>query len=207
MPYLKSYKFIFCILALLVIIYFTQLVQATASNKKTIQGDLTVTSTTNDFNGSDNLYEIRGNLTFNADLNNSTNNRVLIIFVNNNLTINNRLIHPDANSGLVFVVKGNVNIHKNVTQIDAVIISEGTIYTGIDSGESCSHTSPVTANQLVINGSLISLHPDKNIEFCRILPENQNTTLAAEKINHQIKYLPILRDLLSDTYQKWSEVQ
>ena len=177
--------------------------QAATSNKKSLSGDITITNTSNDFNGSLNIYEINnGNLTIKNDLNNSTEKRTLVVFVDKTLTINTNILHPDVNSGLVFVVKGNVNIDKTVTQIDAVIIAQGTIYTAAASGSTCT-VSSVPATPLTINGSLVSLDPDNPIIFCRSLTDNSQ---PAEKINHQVKYLVILRDLLSDTYQKWSEI-
>jgi|SRR3989338_5340787 len=127
----------------------------------------------------------------------------IIIFTNNDLTINNNIdfAHNSSNGGLVFVVGGNVNIHKDVTQIDAVIIAQGNIYTA---GSGCSHSSPVSSQPLTVNGSLITLADDKTVKFCRKLDNNSE---PAEKIIHQPKYLVILRNLMSDTLQKWSEIQ
>ncbi len=61
----------------------------------------------------------------------------------------------------------------------------------------------MTAQQLVINGSLISLNADTPIQFKRNLADNIS---AAEKINHEVKYLVLLRNLFSDTLERWSEV-
>lgn len=127
----------------------------------------------------------------------------VVVFVEGNLNIgsipDNKLIYGDSNSGLVFVVGGNVNIHKDVTQIDAVIISAGIICTAYD-GSACP-TENLTLSKLTINGSLISLSAP--IQFKRSLIDNSQ---PAEVINHQVKYLVILRDLMSDTLQKWSEI-
>lgn len=158
--------------------------------------DIPLTGTT------DHIYAISGKLDIS---NNISGNQTGVIFVDGNLTINpsnNKLTHGSATSGLVFVVKEDVYIDTSVTQVDAVIIAEGTIYTAASPGHSCA-TSAVTASTLTINGSLISLNPDKPIKFCRKLSDNSQ---PAEVINHQVKYLVILRDLLSDTYQKWSEI-
>lgn len=185
-----------------------------AADKKSLSGDITITNTNNEFNGSTNIYEIRGNLTINNDLNSSTKNRTLVVFVDQSLTINVNILHPDQNTGLVFIVKGNVNINQSVTEIDAVIISQGIICTAFD-GTSCLNGQTITP-QLVINGSLISLkqpdlsqiNPPPSILFRRTLDPSaavNNSNAPAEKINHQVKYLVILRDLISDTYQKWSE--
>lgn len=125
--------------------------------------------------------------------------KTAVVFVEGNLFFDRDFTLGDANSGIVFIVRGNVNIDLTVTRIDAVIISGGTIYTA---GANCPK-SLVPASQLVINGSLISLGTN-SIKFCRNL---SNNTEPAEKINHQVKYLVILRNILSDTYQKWSEIQ
>ncbi len=128
-------------------------------------------------------------------------------------------------TGTVFIVKGNVNIDQNVTRIDAAIISGcpatnitgctaaggGRIYTATDNTTTpvtlCTSSNIPTLNTLVINGSLISLDPDplKNIVFCRTLLSD-NTNKAAEIINLQVKYLVILRNILSQTVQTWTEV-
>lgn len=106
----------------------------------------------------------------------------------------------DALTGTVYVVSGNVIIDPSVTRIDAVIISYGTIYTeGVD----CTMSSDPPGSQLIINGSLVSLNADEPIQFCRKLADNST---AAEKIVNQPKYLVILRDLMSTTVQKWSEI-
>lgn len=160
------------------------------------EGDIPLTN-------SDHVYHINGNLTIG---NNIPGNKTGVIFVDGNLIINpssKKLTDGGANSGLVFVVKGDVNIDKDVTRIDAVIISEGTICTAYD-GTSCLDGNTTTP-QLTINGSLISLNGANPIKFGRSLGTDDDTT-PAEKIVHQVKYLVILRDLLSDTYQKWSEI-
>ncbi len=109
-------------------------------------------------------------------------------------------IPPSPLIGVVFVVSKDVIIAPEVTRIDAVIISYGKIFTA---GALCSQLTPVLSSQLIINGSLISLDQNNKIEFCRTLSDN---SLPAEKIVQQPKYLVILRHLMSDTYQKWSEI-
>ncbi len=144
------------------------------------------------------IYLKTGGLTISA---NPTGAGTAVIFVKGNLNINSNITYGAANSGLVFVVKGDVNIDQSVTRVDAVIISEGTICTAFD-GTSCPSTN-ILASQLVINGSLISLNPDKPIKFRRSLSDNSQ---PAEIINQQPKYLILLRNLISDTVQKWSEI-
>lgn len=126
-----------------------------------------------------------------------------VIFINGSLSINGN-ITGTTDKGLVLVVGGDVNIASGVTQIDAVLISQGTIYTA---GAECSLPPPATPgtdSQLIVNGSLISLESTQPIKFCRKL---SSSTSPAEIITNQPKYLVILRNILSDTYQKWSEIQ
>ncbi len=142
-----------------------------------------------------------GNLDINATLAYSV---TAVVFVNGYLSINQN-ITGSVGTGLVLVVRDNVNIQPTVTQIDAVIISQGTIYTA---GASCTTNSVdvgASANALTVNGSLISLDSTKPIIFCRKLTDN--SLLPAEKIHYEPKYLVILKDLFADTYQKWSEIQ
>lgn len=124
-----------------------------------------------------------------------------VVFIDGSLSITGN-ITGTSNMGLVLVAGGDISIMPAVTQINAVLISAGHIYTG---GSGCSYTSPVTASQLIVNGSLISLSSSNNIEFCRTLG-NGNTS-PAELINNEPKYLVILRNLYADTLQKWSEIQ
>ena len=113
-----------------------------------------------------------------------------------NLTIGpipgNRFTYGNANSGIVLVVKGDVNIDPAITQVDAVIITQGTIYTAATAGARCTGSS-VTAPQLTINGSLISLHPEKSIKFCRTLNDNSS---PSEIVNYEIIADEIVRTLV-----------
>lgn len=159
--------------------------------KKTISTISNVTI----FNG-DTVYYDNGNLSVTG---NPTGTGTQVIFVNGKLDIAANYKYGDAQSGTVFIVKGNVNIDLSVTRIDAIIITEGTIYTA---GSPCTKSS-VRTGPLVINGSLISLAENSPPKFCRTLGINNK---PAEKIIHQVKYLVILRNLLSDTFQRWSEI-
>lgn len=150
------------------------------------------------------IYLVDGDLNITSQI---TGNQIKIVFVNKNLKITPppgststfQLNYGTANTGLVFIVSGDVEIAPKVTQINAVIITAGNLYTA---GKPCL-TSNVTAPQLVINGSLISLHDSNNMKFCR---KPANLAIPAEKINYQPKYLSILRNIFSETYQKWTEV-
>lgn len=203
-------------------------VQAAQAVKKTLPNNLVVHGapqpTTNEFNGPENLYETpaNSNLTFDADFGSGVATKTMVIFVSGNLIINSDIKHvngagnEDPNSGVVFVVKGNVNIATAVTQVNAVIIAEGVICTAFD-GTNCLDGTTTTP-KLTINGSIVSLNPPAAtpdprcaptvtaacpLKFVRSLADN---TTAAEVINYQPKYLVILRDLFSDTLQRWSEV-
>lgn len=147
------------------------------------------------------IVRLTGNLRMNGNV---TASGTHIVFVKGNLTFASPMTsftYGDRTSGLVFIVNGDVIIEPTVRNIDAVIIAAGTIYTA---GNGCSNTSPVLTEPLAINGSLVNLDASKPIKFCRKLPTNEE---AAEKINQEPKYLVILRNLLSETLQKWSEVQ
>lgn len=131
-----------------------------------------------------------------------------VIFVNGALNINQNIVYhtTDGAGGLVFVIRDNVAIDSTVTQVDAVIIAQGTIYTagsGCVTNSSNKDSQGADIKALVVNGSLISLNGDNYIHFCRKLLNNNN---PAEIINTQFKYLVTLRDLMSDTLQRWSEI-
>lgn len=169
-------------------------------SKTTKNTALTSISSTTTFSG-DTVYYVNGDLTVSGT---PTGSGTQVIFINGNLNISSNYTYGTPLTGTVFIVKGNVNISYTplVTQVDAIIISSGTICTAYD-GTSCPF-SYVLTSQLVINGSLISLNPATQIQFRRTLSDNSQ---AAEKINHQVKYLVILRNLISDTLQRWSEIQ
>ena len=103
-------------------------------------------------------------------------------------------------------------IDKSVKLINAVIISDNTVYTAVDLLANPPVTTCIknnidvgaSTNALTINGSLISLK-EGSIVFCRKLTDD--FLWPAEKINQEPKYLVILKDLFSDTLQKWSEIQ
>lgn len=124
-----------------------------------------------------------------------------VVFINGSLSINGN-ITGTADKGLVLVTGGDINIDAGVTQINAILISGGYIYT---KGAGCILSpAPGTDSRLVINGSLVNLNSSSPIRFCRRLADNSQ---AAELINNEPKYLVILRNLYADTLQKWSEIQ
>lgn len=152
----------------------------------------------------DHIYYFTGDLNITSPSDFSGNNTG-IIFIDKNLNFgpslpSNKFKQGNKDSGIVFVVGGDVVIDANLTEIDAVIIASGTIYTA---GSGCATSSVQTAKPLVINGSLVSLNDTKPIKFCRKLADNSK---AAEKINWDPKYLAILKDIFADSLQKWSEI-
>ncbi len=149
-------------------------------------------------NNNDYVYYTSGDLTLDSP-SDITGNQTGVVFVNGKLFITKDIKGNNPKSGLVLIARGDVIVDPTVIQIDAVIISSGVIFTA---GANCDSSS-IQTNQLTINGSLISLTETNPIRFCRQLTDN---TLAAEVIKNQVKYLVILKDLLSDTYQKWAEI-
>ncbi len=181
-------------------IYFTQAKQNPSITKHNPlagdknQGDIPLTGNI------DHLYYIQnGNLTIDSNI---PGNQTGVIFIDGKLNINANITLPSTsfNSGIVFIVGGNVVIDKSVTRIDAVIISLGVIYTA---GDLCAASS-VTSSALQINGALIALNEGSLLKFCRKLATDNKP--PAEIINYEPKYLIILRDLFSQTAQKWSEI-
>lgn len=171
--------------------------EAKTGNKN--QGDIS-------FSGSDRVYHIKktssssvdGDLTIEGPITPvGSGGKTGVVFVEGNLNINTNITYRE---GLVFIVKGNVNIDPTVATINAIIIADGTIYTA---GANCLNSSVSTTSALTINGSLVSLTESSPAKFCRTLADN---TDPAEVINHQVKYLVILRNLMSDTFQRWSEI-
>ncbi|MDP3973274.1 MAG: glycine rich domain-containing protein [Candidatus Daviesbacteria bacterium] len=174
-------------------LYFTQAKESGALKKIAItgnatQGSLSLTTNT--------AAHISGNMSLSGNISGSATG---IIFIDGKLDITQNFAYGGGNYGVVLVVKGNVVIAPTVNTVNAVIISEGVIYTA---GEFCS-TSSTNAPQLTINGSLISLNPDSRIRFCRNLTDN---SLPAEIINHQPKYVVILRNIFSEKFRKFSEI-
>lgn len=164
------------------------------SNDRT-DGDIGLTSS------SDHLYYVNGNLNINSNIPGSQTG---VIFVEGNLTINpsSKKLKTGNSTGLVFIVKGNVYIDPSVTEIDAIIISSGNIYTA---GTTTCETSTVPVTQaLTVNGSLITIGETSKVVFCRKI--DSAIAEPAEIINHQPKYFVILRNIYSDTLQRWSEI-
>lgn len=134
---------------------------------------------------------------------NPATNGVGVVFVDGNLNFNQNYTYGTGSTGTVFVVKGDINIAAGVTNVDGILVSSGTIYTA---GAGCvTSDASRSTPRLTVNGSLIALDATHQIRFCRNLGTN-NQNQAAEVINHQVKYAVILKDLFSETLQKWSEI-
>lgn len=161
-------------------------------------------SSSYNFEIGDKVYLTSGDLSVSGT---PTGSGTQVIFVEGNLSFTTaNYTYGTSTTGTVFVVKDNVNIDLLVTRIDGIIISQGVICTAYTGSACLSATDTATSPQLTINGSLISINSNGSpaIKFRRRLADNSD---PAEKIIHQPKYLVILRNLMSDTLQKWSEVQ
>lgn len=153
------------------------------------------------------LYRIKGDLDINANM---AGDKIGLVFIDGDLNFKadytrGRGLPSQNEMGTVFIVKGNVNISSTIKNVDAIIISSGIICTAFDFlvTNSCP-TFYKPSEQLTVNGSLISLNPANKIQFKRTLIDN---SVAAEVVNHQPKYLVILRNIFSSPLQKWSEIQ
>jgi hypothetical protein len=126
-------------------------------------------------------------------------NKIAIIFADGNLFINSNFNYGGPSYGTVLIVKGDVYISPTVTNINAVIISQGSIYTA--SQPPALTTGYVSGTQqLTVNGSLISINSvdtTKKIYFNRFLSDN---TRPAEVVRFDSKYLVILRGLMTQVY-------
>jgi len=176
--------------------------ELSASSQDRTQADIPFTDV------GDSIYHVNGNLTLSA---NNTGTHTGVVFVEGNLNFNSNYCYgaPDclpttpvaATVGTVFVVKGSVNIDPAVKRIDAVIISQGKFCSNKLPTGGCKSTR--NDQPLVIKGSIISLDQNNPPIFARVLANNSQ---PAEQIIYQVKYLVILRHLLSDTLQKWNEI-
>lgn len=181
--------------------YYTKAKQTATIQKVSVSGNATQANL--NFSPLDTLLYISGDLDISGPLPPSSN-KTAVVFIDDNLHFQTNYTYGTSSTGTVFVVGGNVNIDTAVTTINATIISSGVVCTAFESG-SCPAglTNPLPSNQrLVINGSLISLS-ENPIKFRRDLVDNTN--YAAEQVNQDPKYLVILRDLFSQTLQKWAE--
>jgi hypothetical protein len=162
----------------------------------------------------DKIIHITGNLTLDNSVN-PVSNKTGVVFVDGNLTIKKDVNYSGPNQGLVFIVQNDIYISADVNVIDAVLISEGNIYTASDlNGILTCNESKVLLNstgdiqQLLVNGSLIDISQDSNegIRFCRNLGAVKNADTPSERVNYEAKYLILLRDMLPYNKPIWSEI-
>jgi hypothetical protein len=105
-------------------------------------------------------YRFSGSTTWST---NASYNKNLVVLVSGDLTIaQNVNAANNRDHTIVFIVSGNINIQRNVSEIDAVLIANGTVNTcsngvlSVNGGSSCD-------GKLTINGSVIA----DNIAFRR----------------------------------------
>lgn len=157
-----------------------------------------------DYFSTDHVYYYQGDVNVTDPIKVISPGGVLVVFVDGNLNIQKNLYFPSPTNpnktGLVFIVQGEIRIglsnpstpadSSNVTRVDAVLISFGTICTAynfraIPPACILPTTRLSSSLNLTVNGSLISLG-NGNIQLVRNLTNNPG---AAESINNQAKYL------------------
>lgn len=152
------------------------------------------------------MYRITENFEINGDPT-AVAKPTAIVFVEKDLLINSNFTYGDNTHGVVFIVRGSVYFNPSVTRFDGVIIAQGgtnnfSVCTAAPAYPACPTSAVnVGTDALIINGSIIAI--DKPIYFTRRL--RINSVNAAEQINHQVKYLAILNNLLARTTNIISE--
>lgn len=149
--------------------------------------------------GTDGLYNVTS-LTVSAT---PTGSGTEVIFIDGDLHINSNITYhtTDGNGSLVLVVGGSIYIAPSITQIDAVLIGQGNIYTACSLSPCGAASSVQVSSPLVVNGNIISLDTLSNkIVFERNLFDTVNgNDVPAEQVNLQAKYLLLLKSLMSQT--------
>lgn len=149
-----------------------------------------------------------------------------MVFVQGNLNILSDINYanpvagdPKSNIGLVFVVRGKINISSVVSNINAVLIAQGDLLPGVLPTATHSICTACASNgtnnsrrtisptqfdsSLIINGSLIALNKNYPITFNR---QKENNTDPVEVISGQVKYMIILKDLITQPFQRFVEL-
>jgi hypothetical protein len=118
-----------------------------------------------------------------------------VVFINGNLTINGNLSYTRPT---VFIVKNNITIAPSVTTINAVLLSDGSVFTGT--------TYPGTPDvQLTVNGGIMGvLSSTGQVDLQRNLVSN-NVTQASEKFIYEPKYLFLLSSYLGNSTTYYEE--
>ncbi len=168
--------------------------------------DLTITAASTNFQ-QNHILRVFENVILNGSPP-STSAVTTVVFVEKNLYIRQNFTYGDNTHGIVFIVKGGVYFEVGVTNFAGVIISQGDQGSGSTANYSictagnstvvpptCPTSSvDVGTNALIIDGTLVALDKNKPIRFVRKLTNNAT---AAEQINHQLKYLVILNQMLA----------
>ena len=104
---------------------------------------------------------------------------------------------PNKKNGVIFIVQGDVVVEPGVTQIDAVIFTNGTFYSSATYDGSIHIVN--STNQLLVNGSVIA---KGGLDLARTTP----STAAAETFKFDPKYYWLFKEVMSGSKAVWSEV-
>lgn len=143
----------------------------------------------------DGIYIKNGNLVLSATtIPNSyaTSTFKQIIFVNGNLRFD-RDLRLATNSAVLFVVSGDVEVRKNVEEISAAIVSEGTFYTAYDTVEG-EQSRTLNLNGVFIAGKFI---------FQRTLQGTNNLDVPSEDFTFDPKFGNLLKDFIGINGVQW----
>ena len=145
------------------------------------------------------IYKVVGDASVENLIDLSGDNKAMVIIVDGNLSINKN-ITTDNSSHLSFIVSRDVNIDHEVSQVDAIIVFSGTLYTDKNDPESDptidNPDSGVDA-QLIIKGALIGLNESSSFKLERSLSRSDNVTTPATVIIYQPKDIYWLQQLLA----------
>lgn len=145
------------------------------------------------------------------------NNRI-VIYANGNVTINNNVCYGSCENNnkfdkvshipsLTIVATGNINIKSNVTRVDAILISDGTVDTCSDYQSNNDYSQYGTCKRkLKINGAIIA---NKSPHFRRTYGAGNYVYAMPADISHSDKRLVFGKGLqnntdLSDAQTTWN---
>lgn len=155
-------------------------------------------TTSNPLPSTTGAYHIPGNITLSnsslpVDI--SSGDYDIVIFTDGNLTIVDDIFIDPRVTLLVFV-QGDVFIEKDVTNIDAAILSDGTFHTAYDIVEG------ETPEPLVLNGMFAA----QDFSFERTLQGLDNDSTPSETFNYEAKYSIQSKQFFSDDRVIWNYV-
>lgn len=122
----------------------------------------------------------------------SGKNNSQIIFVNGDLTIDKN-INTTNDAAIMFVVKGDVKIMEKVTNVNAAIIADGTLYTAYDSEEG------EASNTLSMHGIYVA----NNFKLQRTLQGTNNSKTPSEEFVYEPKYVTNLAQFYKTNEVIW----